>query len=224
MRFVDAAADRGDDLVDDAQQMRLVLEANGGRFEHALALDIDAFMAVDQNVVDGGVLEQRFERAEPRHLIENLGDEVVEFLGVEREPLAEDILRHQLLHMAADFVFRQLFQRRKIDFFDQAAVQPHLGVEELLGQKRIGGGGRRRFARGFRQRGHRHALRHALFGVDFGRRDEVRAGDAADGETSGHGSSPSPRGAGAASLDGRRPGRFGRCFAPCARTASRPRP
>ena len=42
MRFIDPAADRRDDLVDDAQQMRLVLEAAGHRLEQAVALDEDA--------------------------------------------------------------------------------------------------------------------------------------------------------------------------------------
>ncbi len=50
--LVDAPADRRDDLVDDAQQVRLVLEAHRRRLELARALDIDAFVAVDQDVVD----------------------------------------------------------------------------------------------------------------------------------------------------------------------------
>ena len=53
MQFVDAAADRSDDLVDDAQQVGFVLEADAARLEQAAALDIDAFMAVDQDVGDG---------------------------------------------------------------------------------------------------------------------------------------------------------------------------
>ena len=92
MRFIDAAADRRDDLVDDAQQMLLVLEAHAAGLEHAAALDIDAFVAVDQDVADGRVLEQRLERPEAGHLVEDLGDEVVELLGVERQPLDQDVL------------------------------------------------------------------------------------------------------------------------------------
>ncbi len=65
MRFIDPAADRGDDLVDDAQQVLLVLEAHAAGLEQAAALDIDAFVAVDQDVADGAVLEQRLERPEP---------------------------------------------------------------------------------------------------------------------------------------------------------------
>ena len=101
MRFIDPAADRRDDLVDDAQQMRLVLEAHAGRLEHAAALDVDAFVAVDQDVVDGRVLEQRLERPEPGHLVEDFGDEVVELLRVEREPLDQDVLRRRAAGCAA---------------------------------------------------------------------------------------------------------------------------
>src|SRR6185312_9226280 len=61
MRFIDAAADGGNDLVDDPQQMILVLEADRQRLEDAVTFDIDAFMAVDQDIVDGGILQQRLE-------------------------------------------------------------------------------------------------------------------------------------------------------------------
>ena len=38
--------------------------------------------------------------------------------------------------MPADFFFRQLFQRRKIDLLDQPPMQPHLGVEQLVAEQR----------------------------------------------------------------------------------------
>jgi hypothetical protein len=63
MRLVDPAADGGNDLVDDAQKMRFVLEAHAGRFELTAALDVDTFMSVDEDVVDARILEQRLERA-----------------------------------------------------------------------------------------------------------------------------------------------------------------
>ena len=173
--FVDAAADRGDDLVDDAQQMLLVLEAHAGRLEHAAALDIDAFVAVDQDVVDGRVLEQRLERAKAGHLVENFGDEVVELLRVERQPLDQDVLRDQLLDVLADFLFGQLFQRRQIDLLDQPAVQADLGVEQLVAEQRIGGRGRGAGSgRRFRKHGPGHALERGLLAPA-----EVRGGDAA---------------------------------------------
>ena len=63
MRFVDPPTDRGDDLVDDPQQMLLVLEAHRQRLKDAVTFDVNAFVAVDQNIVDAGILEQRLERA-----------------------------------------------------------------------------------------------------------------------------------------------------------------
>ena len=75
-------------------------------------------MAVDQDIVDASVLEQRLERPEAGHLVEDFRYEVVEFLRVERQPLGQDVLRHQLLDMLADFVLWQLFQRGKIDLLN----------------------------------------------------------------------------------------------------------
>ena len=52
LRFIDPAADRRDDFVDDAKKVRLVLKPHAGGLEHAAPLDINAFMAVDQDIVD----------------------------------------------------------------------------------------------------------------------------------------------------------------------------
>ena len=84
------------------------------------------------------VLEQRLERTKTGHLVEDFGDEVVELLLIERQPLDQDVLRDQLLDVAAHLLFRQLLQRREVDLLDQPAVQTHLGVEQLVGQQRIG--------------------------------------------------------------------------------------
>ena len=184
MRFIDAPADRRDDLVDDAQQMRFVLEAHTGRLEHTAALDIDALVAVDQDVVDSFVFEQRLERTKPGHLVENFRDEVVELFRVERQPLGQDILRDKLLDVAAHLVFRQLFQRRKIDLLDQPAVQPHLGIEHLVGEQRIGRRRRGRLRRRLlRKRIPGNRLRRSAL---FNRRNDCRSGDAMSGETTGH--------------------------------------
>jgi len=41
------------------------------------------------------ILEQGLERTQPSHLVEDFQDEVVELLGVERQPLGQHVLRHQ---------------------------------------------------------------------------------------------------------------------------------
>jgi hypothetical protein len=43
--------------------------------------------------------------------------------------------------MRAHLIFRQLFQRREIDFLDQPAVQPDFGVEQLVAEQRLSAGG-----------------------------------------------------------------------------------
>ena len=84
------------------------------------------------------VLEQRLDRPKPGHLVENFGDEIVELLLVEREPLDQNVLRDELLDVPPHLLFRQLLQRRQIDLLDQPAVQPDLGVEQLVAEQRIG--------------------------------------------------------------------------------------
>ena len=71
-------------------------------------------------------------------------DEVVELLGVERQPLGQYVLRNQLLDVAADLVLGQFFQRREIDLLDQPAVQAHLGVEQLVALQQRSPAARRR--------------------------------------------------------------------------------
>ena len=138
MGFVDTASHRGDNFIDNAQQMLLVLEAYRQRLEHTTALHIDAFMTVDQDIVDALILEQRLERTEAGHLVENFRDEIGEFLRIERQPFGQHVLRHQLLDVLASLLFRQLFQRGEIDLFDQPAMQADLGIEQLVAEQRIG--------------------------------------------------------------------------------------
>jgi hypothetical protein len=167
MRLVDPAAYRGNDLVDDAQEMLLVLETHREGLEDAGSLNIDAFVSVDQNVVDARILQQRLKRTETGHFIENFGDKIIEFLRVQCQPLDQHVLRHQLLHMTADFLFRHLVQRREVDFLDQAAVQADLGVEELVTEQRAFGRRGRRLLR--RRQCPRSALRRERWTL-FGRR------------------------------------------------------
>ena len=182
MRLIDAAADRGDNFIDDAQEMLLILEAHRKRFEDAAALHIDAFVAVDEDIVDAFVLEQRFERAEARHLVEDFRDEIGKFLRIECQPFGHHVFSDQCLHVCADFVFGQLFQRREIDFFDQPPVQTHLGVEQLVAQQWID---RRRDRRRRRLRRDRRGVRrHA--GRRLDRQRLVMRGNPSGGKSTGH--------------------------------------
>ena len=86
-RLVDAAAHRADDALDDAQQVRIVLEDELGRFELAFALDVDLIRLVDQDVRDARIGEQRLERPEAEELVEDVGDERFALEQAERNGL-----------------------------------------------------------------------------------------------------------------------------------------
>ena len=77
LRLVDAAADRADDALDDLHQVPVVLEDDAGFLEHAVALDEHLVVAVDEDVRDVAVLEQRLERSEAEQLVEDVDDQVL---------------------------------------------------------------------------------------------------------------------------------------------------
>src|SRR3954465_1133677 len=99
--------------------MRLVLEAHRRGLEPAGALDVDALVSVDQDVVDGRVLEQRLDRTQTGHLIDDLVDEGVELLRVKRDALRKHVLRHQRGNLPPYLSLGDLLDRREIDLLDE---------------------------------------------------------------------------------------------------------
>ena len=89
-RFIDAAADARDDALDDLHQVLIVFEGQAGQFEFAGALDVDPVEAVDQNVGDGGVFEQRLERTEAEDFVENFARQALALGEAERNDFAVD--------------------------------------------------------------------------------------------------------------------------------------
>src|SRR6476619_8307799 len=136
MRFIDTTPDSRNNFIDNAEKVLLGLEADRQGLKHTLSLHINAFVTVDQDIVDGRILEQRLERTEARHFVENFRDEIVEFLGIQRKTFNQHVLRNQLLNVTAEFFLRHLVQSRKIDVLDQPAVQAHLCVEQFVAEQR----------------------------------------------------------------------------------------
>ena len=87
-RFIDAPPDAGDDAVDDLHQVLIVFERQAGDFQLAGALDVDAVEAVDENVGNGGIFEQRFERAEAENFVEDFARQLLALGEAERNGLA----------------------------------------------------------------------------------------------------------------------------------------
>ena len=65
-------------------------EADGQLLDAAAALDEDLVGAVDHDLGDGGVLEERFEDAEPERLVDHAADEQRALVGGEDRALAAD--------------------------------------------------------------------------------------------------------------------------------------
>ena len=128
--FVDTPSDRRDDPVDDAQEMRFVLEMDLGLLQLPEALDEAAPMGVDENVGDGRILQQRLERPIAGHLGDDLVRESVELLLIERQAFAANVVADISANLLCKFVRRHLLERRQIELVDDALVQLELFVEQ----------------------------------------------------------------------------------------------
>ena len=73
--LVDPPAERRDDPLDDAQDVLVVQEDRVDPLDLARALDVDVVRAVDHDLGDGRVREERLDRPEPGHVVDHLVDE-----------------------------------------------------------------------------------------------------------------------------------------------------
>ena len=129
-RFVDPAPDGRDDPVDDPQEVRLVLEMDLGLLQLAEALNVATLVGVDQDVGNGGVLQQRFDWTIAGHLGDDLVRKNVELLLIEGHTFAADVVGDIGSNLLRQFVGRHLFQRRQIELIDDTFVQLELFVEQ----------------------------------------------------------------------------------------------
>ena len=88
--LVDAAAERGDDPVDDPQDVLVVEEVRVDPLDLAAALDVEVVRAVDHDLGDRLVGEQRLERSEARDLADQLLDQALPLVAGDREALGGD--------------------------------------------------------------------------------------------------------------------------------------
>ena len=96
--LVDAAADAADDLVDDAQQVRVVDELGVRDRQLAAALDVDLVRAVDHQLGHGLVAQERLERAVAEDVVGDLAGDLRALLARQRRLVDGERLRHGLAH------------------------------------------------------------------------------------------------------------------------------
>ena len=115
--------------------MTLVLEDHRRQLQSAAALDEDLPVGVDQDVVDRGILQQRLERAEADHLVDDVVGDLHLLALIQLHPLGLEQLGDQASDLLPERLERQLLDRGEVDLFQQALMQPHLD----LGIDAIGG-------------------------------------------------------------------------------------
>ena len=87
---VDPAAHRGDDPVDDPEHVLVAQERALDPLDLAVPLDVDVVGAVDHDLGDGLVPEERLQRPEAGEVVGQLLDEVPAFVTREHEPVRVD--------------------------------------------------------------------------------------------------------------------------------------
>ena len=70
--FIHASSHPRDNPVDDLHEVRIVLEAQSSGLKLARAFHVDSIKTVHQNVGNGWIFEQRFERAQAEDFVQNL--------------------------------------------------------------------------------------------------------------------------------------------------------
>ncbi len=157
-RFVDAPPDRRRDALGDVKHLRVAAKLQIGQLQLAAPLDVDHARPVDQDVRYRRIAQQRVDRAEPDHLVDDVGAEDVLFVRVQQDLSLVRDLRHQLDDEIRQFLLADADGDQRFD--------PHedLIADEVLGLRQLGVcDGRRRIAdrRGRRlHRGRRRRRRH----------------------------------------------------------------
>ena len=154
-RFVDAAAHLATILSMMRSRCWSSRKADVGQFEQAAPLHVDLLVGVDQNVGDGGILQQRLQRPQAEHFVQHFVADLLFFERAEQRRLGVDQRDHRLAHFAAHALVVDGGQRFQVDLVHQLAVQGELqllifGLQRSLGLAAV--------------------LEQALFPTDLGRR------------------------------------------------------
>jgi len=122
-RLVDAATDARDDARDDLLQVRVVAEADRRQLQLAEALDVTGGVAVDHDVGDGRVGEQRLQRPQAGDLVQQLLDHLLALDAVQREIAERQQLVQDQAQLVAQLFARQLLDGLEVNLLDQLLVK-----------------------------------------------------------------------------------------------------
>ena len=100
--LVDPPAKRGDDPVDDPQDVLVVEEGRIDPLDLSVALDVDVGRAVDHDLGDSRVGEERLQRPETGDVVDHLADEAKPLLARQGVPVLTDHAVHEGLDLGTD--------------------------------------------------------------------------------------------------------------------------
>ena len=127
--FVDPPADPRHDAVDDAHQVLIVAKAHGGLVDFAAAFDPYAAVAVDQDVGDVVVLQQRLERPEAQHVAGGGFDQAHPIGLGQQQMILIDQLVDDRVHLRQQRRVARVFELGDVDSLEQQIL--NLALERL---------------------------------------------------------------------------------------------
>src|ERR1700684_2459676 len=99
-----------------------------GLIKLAEPLDETHLVGIDQNVRDGGILEQRLDRAISNHFRDDFLRKDIQLFLIERKIFGPHIIRDVCAYLSDEFFVRELFKYPKVKFVDN----PRMKLEFLV--------------------------------------------------------------------------------------------
>ena len=145
-RFVDPPAERGDDAVDDPEDVFVVQEDAVDAVDLAGPFDVDAGRPVDHDLGDGLVAQEGLQRPEAHQVVDHLLDEAQPLVTGDREGVLGHDAVDNRLDLGPDVGRRDVEQR--VERADHLLLEAEAnGAQQLLAGRDTGAGERDRGGR-----------------------------------------------------------------------------
>ena len=80
-------------------KVRCIFKRHARKFEYSAALDINLAVSVDQNVGNGRILQERFERSQSEDLVQHLAADSLLFRTAERHVRSTNQVKDHILYL-----------------------------------------------------------------------------------------------------------------------------
>ncbi len=127
------------DPVDYPEQVPVVLERGGKPLELPAALHVDELVRVHQDVADGGIPEERFQRTQAEDLVDHLGKDDLTLAHAQRRAFFRDQLEEERANLRLRPCTLRVGERLQVQPVQELSM--YVGLElEVLRTRRLGPG------------------------------------------------------------------------------------